>query len=50
MSRIGPLRRLPTACALTPGTGRAQLEKWWAFDDDYLLSVERREARLVVHY
>src|SRR5699024_10736827 len=50
MDHIGPLNGLPLACALTSDTGRAQVEKWRAFDDDYLLSVERTETRLVVHY
>lgn len=47
---IEPLSGLPTACALAPDTGRAQLEKRHAFDDDYLHSVEGAETRMVVHY
>lgn len=50
MDRIGPLDRLPIACALTPETGRAQVEKWRAFDDEYALGVDRSDAELVVHY
>jgi len=50
MNHVGPLNGLPIACALTPDTGRAQVERWHAFDDGYLLSVERTETRLVVHY
>lgn len=49
-SPVGPLGGLPIACALAPTAGKQQLERWRAFDDDYLLEVERGEARLVVHY
>lgn len=49
-SRVGALNAVPIACALTPETGRAQVERWRAFDGEYLLEVERGETRLVVHY
>lgn len=50
MTAIGPLGGLPTACSLTPGAGREQLERWRAFDDAYLLRTVRAEHRIVVHY
>lgn len=46
----GPLNGLPTACTLTPNAGKEQVERWKAFDNDYLLEVERADARIVVHY
>ena len=50
MNSIGPLGGLPVACALTPGAGRDQIERWRAFDDEHALDVERTETRRVVHY
>lgn len=50
MTRIGPLGGLPIACALAPGVGRDQIERWRAFDGEHSLGVERTETRLVVHY
>ncbi|MGO1173859.1 MAG: hypothetical protein ACTMKU_06115 [Actinomycetaceae bacterium] len=50
MTHVGPLNALPIACALTPEAGRAQVERWRAFDDDHALDVERTDTRLVVHY
>lgn len=41
---------LPIACALTPDRGRDQVEKWRAFDNDYLLGVERTETQQTAHY
>lgn len=49
-SVIGPLAAVPTACTLGPSTGRAQVERWHAFDAQYALSVERDDTRLTVHY
>ncbi|WP_235671118.1 hypothetical protein [Tomitella fengzijianii] len=49
-SQVGPLDRVPIACALTPGAGKEQLARWRSFDDEHLLEVERADARLVVHY
>jgi hypothetical protein len=46
----GPLHALPIACALTQDTGRKQVEKWRAFDDDYLLGVDRTETQQIAHY
>jgi len=50
MDHIGPLNGLPIACALTPDTGRAQVEKWRAFDAEYTLDVERNDVELIVRY
>ncbi|MGO1510604.1 MAG: hypothetical protein ACTHW4_08525 [Actinomycetales bacterium] len=50
MTRAGPLNGLPIACTLTPDAGRAQVERWRAFDDEYALDVERAATRHVVHY
>ena len=50
MTRTGPLGGVPIACALAPGAGREQIERWRAFDDEHALGVERTETRLVVRY
>lgn len=50
MTRVGPLNGLPIACALEPGAGREQVERWNAFDDEYALAVERTDTEFVVHY
>ena len=50
VNRTGPLDGLPTACTLTPGAGRDQIEPWRAFGDKHALDVERTETRFVVHY
>ena len=50
MNRTGPLGGLPIACALAPGAGREQIERWRAFDDEHCLGVERTETRLIVRY
>lgn len=47
---VGPLGEVPIACTLTPSAGKDQVERWKAFDDHYLLDVERTETMLVVHY
>lgn len=47
---IGPLGDVPITCTLTPNAGEEQVKRWKAFDDDYLLNVERTETMLVVHY
>lgn len=44
MTHIGPLNGLPIACTLTPAAGKAQVEKWRAFDDDYALETERTDT------
>lgn len=49
MTHIGPLSGLPIACTL-PAAGRAQVEKWRAFDEDYALETKRTDTRLTVHY
>ena len=52
--RESALQGLPNAvliaCTLTPDAGKEQVEKWRAFDDGYLLDVERGDARIIVHY
>lgn len=50
MTHVGPLNGLPIACTLTPAAGKAQVEKWRAFDDDYALETERTDTRLTVRY
>ncbi|GAA2229896.1 hypothetical protein N1031_06670 [Herbiconiux moechotypicola] len=50
MTHIGPLNSLPIACTLTPAAGKAQLEKWQAFDEHYALETERTDSRLTIHY
>lgn len=50
MDRAGPLNVRPAACALTPSTGEEQVARWRAFNDDYLLDVERTRTTLTVHY
>ena len=50
MSRVGPLDGVPMACTLTPSTGKQQVERWRAFDDDHLLDVERTGTTLTVRY
>lgn len=50
MSHIGPLNGLPITCTLTPTAGQAQVEAWQAFDDDYALSSDRTNGRLVIQY
>lgn len=50
MTPTGPLNDLPIACTLTVGAGRDQVERWRAFDADYLMDTDRTETRLVVHY
>ncbi|WCE38957.1 hypothetical protein PGC08_13190 [Brevibacterium sp. BDJS002] len=50
MSHVGPLNGLPIACALTPDTGRAQVERWRAFDAEYARGIERSETELLIHY
>lgn len=50
MTHIGPLDGLPIACTLTPVAGKAQVEKWRAFDEDYALDVERTDTQLTIHY
>src|SRR5699024_5336838 len=47
---VGPLGDVPIACTLTPSAGQDQVERWKAFDDHYLLDVERTKTMLVVHY
>lgn len=46
----GPLNALPIVCTLTPDAGKDQIERWRAFDDDYLLETERTDTALTVHY
>ena len=47
----GPFRDVPIACTLpTIAEAKAQVEKWQAFDADYVLSSERTDSELVVHY
>lgn len=50
MTHIGPLNELPIACTLTPEAGKAQLQKWRAFDADYALGTDRTNTQLVVRY
>lgn len=50
MTHLGPLNGLPIACTLTPAAGRAQVEQWRAFDEDYALESERTDSRLTIHY
>lgn len=50
MTHLGPLNGLPIACTLTPKAGRAQVEKWRAFDEDYALESERTDTRVTIHY
>jgi hypothetical protein len=50
VTHIGPLNGLPIACTLTPTAGKAQIEKWRAFDEDYALETERTDTRLTIHY
>lgn len=50
MSPLGPLNALPIACTLTPGAGKAQLEKWRMFDAEHALRSEHAEDRFVIHY
>lgn len=50
MTHVGPLNGLPIACTLTPAAGKAQVEKWRAFDEDYALATERTDTRLTIHY
>lgn len=50
MTHVGPLRGLPIACTFTPDAGKAQVERWHAFDEDYALAVERTDTRLTIHY
>jgi hypothetical protein len=50
MTHVGPLNGLPIACTLTPAAGKAQVEKWRAFDEDYALETERTDTRLTIHY
>lgn len=50
MTHIGPLNGLPVACTLTPVAGKAQVDKWQTFDEEYALKTERTDARLTIHY
>ena len=50
MTHIGPLNGLPIACTLTPTDGKAQVENWQRFDDEYALETERTDTRLTIHY
>lgn len=50
MTHIGPLNGLPIACTLTPAAGKAQIEKWQTFDEEYALGTERTGTRLTIHY
>lgn len=50
MGHIGPQQGLPIACTLTPDAGRAQVEKWRAFNAEYSLGVDRSDDELVVRY
>jgi len=50
MTHIGPLNGLLIACILTPEVGKAQVERWRAFGSDYVLSTERTDTRLTIHY
>ena len=50
MTHIGPLNGLSIACTLTSSAGRAQVEKWQTFDEEYALETERTDTRLTIHY
>ncbi|ODT24735.1 hypothetical protein [Microbacterium sp. SCN 69-37] len=44
------LPQVPAACTLTPGGGRAQIERWRAFDRAHLIDIRHEETRLVARY
>ena len=50
MTHTGPLNGPTIACTFDPSVGRAQVEKWLAFDEDYALETERTDTRLTIHY
>lgn len=47
----GPFQDVPIACTLPSiAEAKVQVERWQAFDADYALSSEHKDAELIVHY